>query len=180
MTIRPATVADAPELLRIYLPYILETAITFELDDPGVDDFRHRIEEISAKFPYLVAEEVAADGTSHILGYTYAHTFRERHAYDHCVEMSIYVEKDCRRGGVGTKLYEALEVALKKQGIINLCASITTCDHPSPYVDDQSIRFHEKFGYTKVAHFHKCGHKFNDWFDMIWMEKFLADHAQRT
>lgn len=185
MTIRNASTEDAEALVNIYAPYVVETAITFELEAPDAEDFRGRIAHITQKFPYIVAEEntapatkdaaSSADSKPRILGYAYAHTFRERHAYDHCVEMSIYIDRNCRRSGVGSALYTELEKRLRAMGIINLCASITTCDHPTPYIDDQSIRFHEKHGYTKVAHFHKCGHKFDDWFDMIWMEKILSN-----
>ena len=75
------------------------------------------------------------------------------------------------RSGIGSALYAELEKRLRAQGIINLCASITAEAEPS-------IRFHTKHGYTKVAHFHKCGRKFNQWLDMIWMEKFIAEHEE--
>ena len=179
ITIRLATPDDAAALLAIYAPYVAETAITFELEPPTLEEFRGRVEKILQRFPYLVAVDTsAASGgrVHHILGYCYANTFRPRHAYDHCVEMSVYIDKECRRGGIGTMLYEELQRRLAAMGIINLCASITLCGHPTQYVDDQSIRFHEKHGFTKVAHFHKCGHKFDDWFDMIWMEKFIGEH----
>lgn len=171
MTIRSATPDDAAALLGIYAPYVTNTAITFELEPPSVEEFSERIREIQQKFPYLLAEE---DGK--VIGYTYAHTFRQRAAYNHCVEMTIYIDRDNRRSGVGTALYAALEKQLKAMGIINLCASITTTEMPDPYVTDQSQLFHKHLGYTKVAHFHKCGHKFNRWYDMIWMEKFIGEH----
>ena len=46
------------------------------------------------------------------------------------------------------------------------------------YPGEGSVQFHEKLGYTTVAHFHKCGYKFGKWIDMIWMEKFLTEHAE--
>ena len=36
--IRPATEADAAEILNIYAPYITDTAITFEYDVPTLED----------------------------------------------------------------------------------------------------------------------------------------------
>lgn len=41
--IRPAVSDDAPALLDIYAPYVIETAITFEYEVPTLDDFRQRI-----------------------------------------------------------------------------------------------------------------------------------------
>jgi len=31
-------------------------------------------------------------------------------------------------------------------------------------------------GYSLVGTFHDCGYKFNQWFNMIWMEKMLGEH----
>ena len=40
--------------------------------------------------------------------------------------------------------------------------------------DDKLIASkYEKMGYKKVAHFHRCGYKFGEWYDMVWMEKLL-------
>ena len=51
---------DAEALLEIYAPYVEETAISFEYTVPTVSEFRRRIAEISAKFPYIKA----VDGVS--------------------------------------------------------------------------------------------------------------------
>ena len=173
ITIRLATPEDAGALLGIYSYYVENTPITYELKCPTVEDFRNRIIKVLKAYPYLVAEiddSNLSPLTSHlspqIIGYCYASRFRERAAYDHCVEMSIYIDRDAHHEGIGTALYEELEKRLYAQGIRNLYASITASAEPS-------IRFHSKHGYTKVAHFHKCGRKFNQWLDMIWMEKIL-------
>lgn len=167
--IRSATAADAAALLAIYAPYVEKTGITFELEVPPVDDFRHRIVKTLERFPYLVATDERGD----IVGYSYAGTLRPRPAYNHCVEVSIYIREDCRRGGVGTALYGELERRLKAMGIVNLYASITWVEGENCHLTRQSPLFHEKMGYVKVGHFHRCGYKFGEWFDMIWMEKFI-------
>ena len=37
-------------------------------------------------------------------------------------------------------------------------------------------QFSEKYGFEKVAHFHKCGYKFNLWHDILWLEKIISNH----
>lgn len=64
--IRPAVADDAPALLDIYAPYVIETAITFEYEVPTLDDFRQRIKNTLHTHPYLVIER---DGE--IVGYAY-------------------------------------------------------------------------------------------------------------
>ncbi len=43
ITIRMATKADAKEILDIYVPYVNNTAISFEYDVPSVEEFTDRI-----------------------------------------------------------------------------------------------------------------------------------------
>lgn len=76
MIIRLATADDAEELLEIYSPYVKRTAITFEYEVPGLEEFRNRIIKTLSKFPYLVAED-----NGKIVGYAYAGSFKERAAY---------------------------------------------------------------------------------------------------
>ena len=172
MTIRVAQEQDAEELLSIYEGYVRNTAITFEYDVPSVEEFRRRIRCTLEKYPYLVAVE---DGK--IIGYTYAGVFHERAAYDWSVETSIYVSQDHRQQGVGRMLYEALEENLKKQGILNVNACIACPQVEDEYLTKDSVRFHGKLGYKMVGTFHKCGCKFNRWYDMVWMEKFIGEHT---
>ena len=38
--IRTASVSDAQQILDIYAPYVLNTAITFEYDTPSLEEFQ--------------------------------------------------------------------------------------------------------------------------------------------
>lgn len=169
--IRTATTNDAAQILAIYAPYIEQTGITFEYEVPTLEEFRYRILETLQKYPYLVWEE-----NGEILGYAYAGVFKARAAYSRCVETSIYVRMDAHGKGIGKALYAQLEEELKSLGILNVNACITWLDEPNEYVTHQSPDFHAHLGYTKCAHFHKCGYKFGQWFDMIWMEKMIGSH----
>jgi phosphinothricin acetyltransferase len=170
--IRLATVEDAPKLLEIYRYYVESTAITYEYDVPSLEEFEKRIENVLKNFPYLVAEQ---DGT--ILGYAYASKFHERAAYQWSVEMSIYLDKDQKRNGLGRMLYEELEKRLKDQGILNLYACIGYPEKEDEYLTYDSVRFHEKMGYKLIGEFHKCGKKFDRWYNMVWMEKIIGEHS---
>lgn len=172
ITVRTASPEDASEILDIYAPYVENTAITFEYDVPDLNEFRQRIVNTLKKYPYIVAVE---DGK--IVGYAYAGTFKARAAYDRSVETSIYIKTDERGKGIGKMLYNELESRLKEQGILNLNACISWIDTPDEYLTHQSPEFHARLGYTRCAHFHKCGYKFGKWFDMIWMEKMIGEHV---
>ncbi len=171
ISIRDANLADAPRLLEIYAHYVERTAVSFEYEVPTLDEFRERMRQTARRYPYLVAE---ADGRA--LGYAYAGPFASRAAYQWACETTIYVDRSARGRGLGRMLYEALERKLGDMGILNLCACIAWSDAGDEYLDRASPDFHAHMGYTKVAHFHRCGYKFGRWYDMIWMEKQIGEH----
>lgn len=174
ITIRTATKADAKCLLDIYSYYVENTAITFEYEVPSLKAFETRIETTIRKYPYLVIEENGI-----IQGYAYAGPFKERAAYDWSCELSIYLDHENQKHGLGRKLYEALEQELFQMGILNLYACIAMPKKEDEYLTNNSARFHEHLGYKTVGTFHECGYKFDRWYDMIWMEKRIGKHANK-
>lgn len=59
---------------------------------------------------------------------------------------------------------------------MNACIAYT--ENEDENLTNGSRHFHEKLGYSLVGTFHKCGYKFNKWYDMIWMEKMVGDHEK--
>ena len=172
LQIRDAQAEDVPALLSIYAPYVENTAITFEYDVPSVEEFAGRLETVRRRYPYLAAWR---DGK--LIGYAYASAFKGRRAYDWAVETSIYIERNSRGTGAGRALYAELERRLRLQNVTNVNACITSPRGEDPYLTDESITFHAHLGYEKVGVFHCCGYKFGRWYDMMWMEKMIAEHG---
>lgn len=170
--IKTVNESDADELLIIYAPYVQNTAITFEYNVPGIAEFKSRIMNTLKKYPYLKA---VRDGE--IIGYAYLGEFKERDAYIHSAETSIYVKQKERRSGAGRAMYEAIEKTAKMQNIINLNACIGVPRIEDEHLTLDSVKFHEKMGYTLVGKFNFSGYKFGTWYDMIWMEKMLGEHT---
>lgn len=169
--IRTAIPADAEALLEIYGPYIRKTAITFEYEVPGVEEFRERIRKTLENYPYLVAE---CDGE--ICGYAYTGAFVGRAACSWAVEVSIYVKEGMQKMGIGKRLYQMIEEISRHQNIRNLNASIACPDTEDEYLTKNSIQFHEHLGYRMVGQFHRCGYKFGRWYDLAWVEKIIGLH----
>ena len=193
MRIRIATPEDAPALLGVYAPYVRKTAITYEWEVPSEAEFRERVGRTLARYPYLVAEETAAPASpsepaalpvspappapaapARILGYAYAGPLHERRAYDWAVETSIYLAPDARGRGLGRALYDALEGALRAQGVVLAAACIAHPEVEDEYLTRNSEGFHAHMGYRMVGCFHGCACKFGRWYGMCWMEKDLA------
>ena len=181
LCIRNATVADAAAIAAIYAPYVRETSITFEVEPPSAEEYAQRIEEIQRVYPFFVAEETELEegeaGESRVVGYAYARRFGERAAYDWCAELSIYLAPEAQGIGLGRRLYAQLEAALRLMGVCNVYAQIAdTPADDDPHLTHASILFHEALGYREVGRFRSCGHKFGRWYDIVVMEKVIAEH----
>ena len=169
--IRDVTLDDAKRLLEIYAYYVENTAITFEYDVPSLEEFENRIKNITKKYPYIVAVK---DGK--IVGYAYSSVFKDRRAYDYSTELTIYLDKDCTKSGVGRILYTELENRLKAIGMKNLYACIGVPNEEDEHLTNNSAEFHEHMGYKLCGTFTNCGYKFGKWYSMVWMEKLIGDH----
>ena len=153
--IRNADINDAERLLQIYAYYVMNTAISFEYEVPSLSEFQNRMRHTMEKYPYIVIEKGGI-----IQGYAYAGTFKGRAAYDWSCETTIYLDHNARKCGLGRKLYEALEAALKEMGILNLYACIGYPEMEDEYLNRNSAQFHEHLGFAKIGEFHQCGYKF--------------------
>ena len=160
--LRFASKQDAPRLLELYRPYVEETDITFEYEVPTVEEFEHRITEISSFYPYLVCEQ-----GDRIIGYAYAHRQAERAAYQWNAELSVYLDNTCLQRGIGKVLYSALIELVRLQHICNVYGCITSPNPPSE-------NLHEKMGFKRIGVFQDTGYKLGCWHDVVWYEKSLA------
>lgn len=172
--VRNATAEDAERILEIYDYYVKNTAITFEYDTPSLKEFQERMEKTMRYYPYLV---ILKDG--HIEGYAYAGAFSDRAAYRWACEMTVYLDPNVRKCGLGRRIYGVLEKALQDMGILNLYACIAYPGQEDEYLTTNSAGFHAHLGYTKVGEFHNCGYKFDRWYHMIWMEKIIGEHKAK-
>ena len=172
IVVRRAVMADAEPIAEIYDYYVKNTAITFEYESPSAEEFKKRMELTMRRYPYLVIEK---DGV--VKGYAYAGPLVARAAYDWSCEMTVYVDRDARKSGLGRRLYEALETELRKMGIQNLYARVAYPETEDEYLTANSADFHAHLGFVKAGEFHKCGYKFGRWYNIIWMEKIIGRHG---
>ena len=160
--LRFATPQDAPGLLEIYAPYVTGTIVSFEYDVPTLEEFARRIQDTTARFPYLVWEE---DGAP--LGYAYAHPYAARPAYQWSAELTVYLRQGAARRGLGSRLYGALFELLRLQGVRTVYGCVTAENAPS-------VAFHQALGFREAGRFSQVGYKHGRWLDVLWLEKPIA------
>jgi phosphinothricin acetyltransferase len=163
-SMRLAVPSDSENILKIYAPYITDTAVSFETEVPSVSDFFSRVEIVTEQYPFLVYQV-----GDEIVGFAYASKHRERAAYLFDVDVSIYVLPEYHGSGIANRLYNSLFTILLKLGYKNAYAAYT-----EPNI--KSMKFHNKFGFTLIGTHHKTGYKFGQWHDVTWLEKVISEH----
>ncbi len=163
MKLRFATPADSQSLLDIYRQYI-HTNITFEYHLPSPQEFARRISSTLEFYPYLVLEEQGRP-----VGYAYAHSLRERAAYQWSAELSIYLDGAGAGRGTGKRLYTALMELLHLQGVKTVYGVVT---HPNP----ASEGLHRSLGFDLRGIHRNTGYKNGAWLDVAWYEKAIAPY----
>jgi len=168
MEIRDAGVDDLPGLLAIYNEVIATSTAIYTEQPATLDD---RVAWWNARvaqgYPVLVATD-----SSGVIGFASFGDFRAWPGYRFTVEHSVHVRADRRGSGVGSAL---MRVLLAKAAGLGKHVMIAGVD-----ADNQaSLRFHERLGFSRVAHFSQVGFKFQRWLDLVFLQRFL-DPATRS
>ena len=159
---RAASERDAQACAAIYLPYVRDTAITFESEAPATEEMRRRIAAAQQAHDWLVIEEGAS-----VVGYAYGSRFHARAAYRWACEVSVYLEMGRRRTGGGRALYEELLARLQARGYRVAVAGMTL-------PNEASVGLHRALGFEPVGVYRRIGFKLGAWHDVAWMQRTLA------
>ena len=157
--IRHAQAADLGGILDIYNDAILKTTSVYYYSPHTIEDvLRWYEEKVKDGFPVLVFEE-----NNHVVGFaTFGH-FRARPAYKYTVEHSVYVHKNHRKKGVGTRLMVELIKIANERGYATMVAGIDSSN-------GVSMIMHEKLGFTNCGTIRKVGYKFDQWLNVTFYQ----------
>ena len=144
---------------------MLDGATSFEETPPSAEEMAARI---AAAHLWLVAE--AAGG---VVGFAYGARFHSRAAYRWSAEVSVYIDRDHHRQGIGRALYAELIATLAHAGFCTLCAGITQ-------PNTASNRLHEALGFAPVGTYTRIGFKQGAWHDVTWLKLDLIEDAGRV
>ena len=159
--IRNVRIEDAKEIVDIYNYYILNTNVTFEIDNLELEEMERRIVESTKSNPWIVYEE-----DNKIVGYAYVGEWKARVAFRFAKEISIYLDTNAKGRGIGTKLMEKLLEECKNCDIHTLISIITM-------PNDTSMALHKRFGFEKAGYFKEVGFKGEKWLDVIYLQLLM-------
>jgi phosphinothricin acetyltransferase len=162
LQLRPYTSEDAASIVAILNYYIANSTAIYDYDLRTLEQQQALLEEKLAKgFPILVA--TIGD---RLVGFGYYSEFRFRAAYRFTVEHSVYVLPNEHGQGIGKALMEALIAAAKVQNLHTMIAVIDA-------ENQDSIAFHERFGFETVGVIKESGYKFDRWLHSVLMQRFV-------
>ena len=161
--IRHANKTDLMDILEIYNEAILNTTAVYDYKSHSLKDRKQWYEKkIKDGYPVLVFEE-----NNKAVGFAAFGPFREWPAYKYTIEHSVYVHKDYRNKGIGTKLLREIIKIADETGYATMVAGIDSENHGS-------IIIHEKMGFVFSGEIKKAGYKFGKWLNLAFYQLDLT------
>ncbi|MEX3766746.1 N-acetyltransferase family protein, partial [Mycolicibacterium fortuitum] len=117
-----------------------------------------------SELPFLTA---ALDGE--IVGYAYCSPWKQRPAYRHTVENSIYLAAQAAGRGIGTLLLQGLLDGCTAAGIREVIAVVVDTDEAAA-----SLALHRKHGFVEAGRLRAVGYKHGRWLDTVLLQCSLA------
>lgn len=168
MIIRDAGQDDLPAITAIYAHHVLHGTGTFEEVPPDEAEMASRLASVQDRgWAWLVAEAGVEEGGG-IIGFAYYAQLRDRSAFRHAAEDSIYVRNDVRGQGVGKALVAALLERAAEAGFRQMFALIGDSDNVG------SIGLHVSLGFRQAGVLKSAGLKFGRWIDLVFMQRGIG------
>lgn len=163
--IRRTEIDDLDSIAEIYAHHVRTGVATFELDAPDAAELRRRFDAVTAVgLPFLSA---MLDGE--VAGYAYCTPWKNRPAYRHTVEDSVYLAPHAVGRGVGGRLLDKLLDDCSRAGIREIIAVIVDAD------GEASLALHRGRGFIEAGRLRAVGFKHDRWLDTVLLQRSLAD-----
>jgi phosphinothricin acetyltransferase len=161
LRIRPATLADAEAITRIYNEGIHDRVATLETEERTIEERLAWLQARGERHPVLVAERGGS-----VAGWGSLNVFNPRPAYRHVADFSIYVAREARASGVGSTLLAALIDRARELDYHKLVLAAF------PF-NETGMRLYRRFGFREVGTYREQGLVDGRWVDVVIMEKLI-------
>jgi phosphinothricin acetyltransferase len=161
VSIRPATPADAAAICTIYNQGIEDRIATLETELRTPEERRQWMAARAPRHPVVVAES-----GGQVVGWGSLNSFNARPAYDHVVDLSVYVERAWRGRGVGRALLQRLLALARTTGYHKMV--LATFPH-----NEAGVALYRRMGFAAVGVYHEQGMLDGRWVDVLIMERLL-------
>ena len=157
---RPANLADAGAIAKIYNQGIEDRGATFETAPRTVEQVREHLEGIGNQVAV-----VAVQG-GEVVGFAWTSPYRARACYSGVGEFSVYVARDARRSGTGRALLTRLLADCEDHGFWKLVSRI--------FPENTASRLLcRSLGFREVGIYQRHGRLDGVWRDCVIVERLL-------
>jgi phosphinothricin acetyltransferase len=124
---------------------------------------------LAGSYPFLVAERVAPGGTSEVVGWVRASSYRPRQCYAGIGEFSVYVAERARGARVGDALMSAFVPACASAGFWKLVSRI--------FPENTASRaLCARHGFREVGTYGKHAQLDGVWRDVVIVERLIPEN----
>jgi len=160
--IRKFRMDDCPDIHKLFNYFVTHSYAAYP--DSVVDlSFIQKLMGNYGDYPCYITE----NDKRGVVGFGMLRKYHFSSVFDRVAELTYFIYPDFTSIGLGSQLIEKLINDARKRGIESVLASISS-------KNEQSLKFHKKHGFKQCGRFLKIGKKFNEDFDVIWMQKFLS------
>ena len=160
--IRKFRMDDCPEIQKLFNYYVTHSYSAYPYSVIDLS-FIQKLMSNYGDYPCYIIE----NDEKVLVGFGMLRKYHFASSFDRVAELSYFLYPDYTYIGLGSQLFDKLLIDARKRGIESVLASISS-------KNEQSLKFHKKHGFKQCGRFHKIGKKFNEDFDVIWMQKFLS------
>lgn len=152
---------DRQAVIDIFNHYIQHSPAAYP-EAPVPYEFYDSLLRLTTGYPALAVK----DGAGRTVGFGMLRAHHPASSFSTTAEIGYFLLPEFTRQGIGTALLKTLLAAGKARGIHNVLASISS-------LNEASICFHLRHGFTEVGCFRGIGTKHGQVFDVVWMQKTL-------
>jgi L-amino acid N-acyltransferase len=154
--IRELTKDDLEEILSIFNYFAANSFAVYSNIPLTIKHIEKMADEIKVGLVVEVENKTA--------GFGYVTYFKPFPNFKNTGVLTYFILPEYTGKGLGTQLFERLILKGKEIGITNYLANISS-------KNQQSLNFHKKLGFEEVGNFKNVASKFDESFDMIWVQK---------
>ena len=145
-------------VIDIFNFYIQSSQAAFP-DVPVRYEFYDRFLRMTQGYPAIVVCDDAQ-----VVGFAMLHPYHWATTFKRTVEITYFLKPDHTRKGLGARILNEFTHQAQSMGADTLLACISS-------LNLASIRFHQKQGFKECGRLARIGRKFEQDFDVVWMQK---------
>jgi len=159
----PLQAGHGPAAMAIFNHYV-ENGFAAYPEKSLPEEFFGRFLEMSRGYPAFAMREKEC---GRIVGFCFLHAYHPFPTFKATAEITYFIAPQATGKGIGSDALKWLEGGARERGIRIILASISS-------LNEGSIAFHARHGFSECGRFRGIGRKLGRHFDMVWMQKDLG------